>query len=282
MGFSAADTLRHADCTLPSHKPDNIMDTGYSTDTLASFNTTSPFLSLKGSSAHVMGVIIKELEMRINRTLEYTLPPDTFKDLGNFLMSFTSVPNICRFPSLLDDQVQTLVELMLTVFFEDGVEDLTLSDPAVMACAKNVTKAIVGDYHRRVLSFIGNHLQDLHLLSDSLFLAHQTIEAMRQHTFSRPCVEAIARMRYCPLCSGYGDFKPCLTKCINTLHGCFTDLAEMRADFMGLISAMRLLSKDLIRDMGPETFEQSYLNHFVLMMQDLRTKEDLVKESVSL
>lgn len=225
---------------------------------------------------------MQELEVRVNHSLAMTLPLDTFRDLSNFLASFSSAPDICRLPDLLDSQMQTLVDLVLTKMLQDD-EDYSdmLEDPVSMACARNISGSLIQVHQRRIMNVMQKHLLDLSLLSRFFQQAYETTNVMRQYTFSRSCVTAITRMRYCPLCGGYGDFKPCLFKCINTLRGCFADLAEVQSDFMGLISAARVLSEDVIKEMGPETFEKSYFNQFVLMMEELREKEDYLKETVS-
>lgn len=224
---------------------------------------------------------MQESEARLNQTTALKLPRDTFKDLSNFLSSYSSVPDICRLPDLVASQTQTLVEITLNSLFQDDEEyHHVLWDPESMKCAKNISISLVGEHQARILSVMQKHLLDLSLLSQSFRLAHNVISTIRRHSFSRSCIVSLTRMRYCPLCAGYG-VKPCLFKCINTLRGCFADLAEVHSDFLGLISSLRVLSQDLIKEMRPNTFEDSYFNHFVSMVQDLWAQREFLKETVS-
>lgn len=234
------------------------------------------------SSFLVIRQLEQELEARVNLSLGMTLPLDTFRDLRNFLASFSSVPDICRLPDLLNSQTEVLIDLMLTnILGGDEEYSHILEDPESMRCARNISSSLIVKKQRRLLADLQKHLLDLKLLSQSLKLAHETIETMRHHSLSQSCITALTRMRYCPLCGGYTKFKPCLFMCINTLRGCFADLAEIQSDFIGLISASRVLSEDIIKEMGPETFEKSYFNHFALMMQELREREEYLQETVS-
>jgi hypothetical protein len=219
----------------------------------------------------------------VNLTLDMTLPLDTFKDTRNFLASFSSVPDICRLPKVVDSQIEVLVDLMLSNVVLGDDEDYShiLEDPESLQCARNISTSFIESQRKRVMSGLQNHLLDLRLLSQTLELAQKTIDTMRRHSFSQSCTTALTRMRYCPLCGGYTTFKPCLYTCINTLRGCFSDLAEIQSDFTGMILAARTLFVDVVKEMAPETFERSYFNHFVLMMQELREREEDLKETVS-
>ena len=250
--------------------------------TMAHKMTPNVLLFHSDSSYLIIRQLEQELEARVNVTLGMTLPLDTFRNLRNFLASFSSVPDICRLPDLIESQTEVLIDLMLnSMLGMDEDYSHILTDPESMKCARNISSSLIENKQRRLMNDLQKHLTDLSLFSQSLRMAHETLQAMRHHSFSQSCVIALTRMRYCPICGGYTKFKPCLFTCINTLRGCFADLAEMQSDFVGLISATRVLSDDIIKEMSPETFERSYFNHFVLMMQELLGREEYLKETVS-
>lgn len=230
----------------------------------------------------IMGQLVRELEVRVNQSLNWTLPLDTFKSLRNFLISFSSVPNICPLPQLLETQTQTLIRLTLDSMFEGDEAYQNISAyPAAVKCMTNISTQLIQNHHKRITSALERQLQDLTLFSHSMKLTHEVLNAIRHHKLSRSCVTAITRMTYCGTCGGYGNFKPCLFMCINTLRGCFADLAEIQPDFVGLTAALRSLSKDLVKQLAPLSFVSSYLNQFVMMIEELRDQEDVLREAVS-
>lgn len=234
------------------------------------------------SSLRIIRSLVRTLEERLNLTLEGALPLDTFKALSNYLISSTMVPNICPLPDLLDKLTQTLVELVLNnTFAEDEEYSFILRDSDAMKCVVNTSTMLIEDHQTRIMQAMLKHLADLRLFSQSLTLSHEVMDTIRHYSLSQPCVIAITRMRHCSICGGYGNFKPCLYKCINTMHGCFADLAEIHGDFSGLLASLRTLSVELIAEMAPETFDKSYLNNFVLMVQELGAQKESIKEIVS-
>ena len=236
-----------------------------------------------GSLIQLIQQLLNELKVRIEEVIgDSTLPPDTFDTLNYFLISFASAPDLCSLPLKLESQVRTLVEATLSGIFEgDHIYGNLTSDPTALKCLVNVSESLVQPQQRRLTSSFLRLLQDLSLFSESLTRTRQVLQVLRHYTLSDTCVAAITRMTYCPMCAGYGNFKPCQRFCINTLRGCFADLAEVQLHFGRLMAALRVLSKDLIRELAPENFAASYLSPFVSMAEELREREGVLREAVS-
>ena len=234
------------------------------------------------SALRIIRSLVQTLEDRLNLALGEALPPGTLKGLSDYLVSSSMVPDICPLPDLLDELTQTLVELVVnSTLAEDEEYDIILRDSNATKCAVNVSISLIEHHQTRMMQAMLKHLEDLRLFSQSLSLSHEVMDTIRHYSMSQSCAIAITRMKHCSICGGYGNFKPCLFKCINTMRGCFADLAEIHGDFSGLLTSLRTLSVELIAEMAPETFDKSYLNNFVLMVQELGTQKESIKEIVS-
>lgn len=238
---------------------------------------------ITASSVYIIGELVQELEQHANQSLDGMLPSDTFKDLGNFLISFSSFPDICPLPDILEAQIHSLLELTLKNIYGDDEDfsDRMLDDPALMTCMVNASLPFIENYRRALMSSLERQLRNLATLSFSLKLARDVIKTIRHYSLSQSCVKAITHMKYCQMCSGYGGFRPCLFMCINTLRGCFADLAEIQSDFSGMISALRILSEGLVEQMTPNIFSDSYFYQFVLIIRNLKESEESLREVVS-
>lgn len=240
------------------------------------------FCILIGSLTHIINDILEELEVRISQSLGWTLPDGIFQPLGKYLISFASAPNICQLPDVLQTQIEDLIELTLNGIFEgDMLYNNITEDPLSKNCILNVSASLVRDHQKRISSSLERLLQDLSIFTQSLRLSDKVLSTIRRYTFSDPCISALTRMSYCSRCGGYSDFKPCLFYCINTLTGCFADLAEIKANFSGLLSGLRTLSRDLMRELEPGNFQNSYLTPFVSMAEELQGRRGELREAVS-
>ena len=229
-----------------------------------------------------MKQLLAELEDEIGLIVGRPLPQGTFTPLGNLLISFASAPDICHLPHVLQAQIDTLVELTLESIFEgDEIYGNITMEPASFECILNVSASLLTTQRHAVTSSLSRLLQDLSLFSQSLRLAQDVLSTIRHYTLSEQCVNAVTRMSYCPLCGGYGSFKPCLFFCINTLNGCFADLAEISGNFTGLLTRLRTLSEDLVRELEVDNFKKAYLRQFVLMVRELQDKREVLSNAVS-
>ena len=192
------------------------------------------------------------------------------------------MPHICPLPGILQELTDSLIELTLDSIFEtDEDYNYIMADPESANCMLNVSATLVREQRNKIQASLERQLEDMSLLSQSLEMVREVLDVMRRHTFSPSCVTGIMHMRFCSLCGGYGNFRPCLFLCINTLQGCFADLAELHSDFTKLTSLMQELSDDLVRELSPEIFTHSYMNQFVLIVQELRGKQDDLTDAVS-
>lgn len=206
-------------------------------------------------------------------------------NLKNYMISFVTanMPHICPLPGILQELTESLIQLTLdNIFDTDEDYNSIMADPESAKCMLNVSAALVQEQHEKIQSSLETQLEEMSLLSQSLGLGREVLDVMKRYTFSSSCLTGIMRMRYCPVCGGFGNFRPCLFLCINTLQGCFADLAEMHSSFTGFTSAMEKLMDGLEDQFSPIFLGQSYLNQFVLMIQELGKKQDDLTEAVSL
>ncbi len=200
------------------------------------------------------------------------------------MISFVTASNshICPLPGILQELTTSLTQLTLdSIFDTDDDYNTIMANPTSAQCMLNMSLALVEEQRNEIQSSLERQLEEMSLLSQSFGLSREVLDVMRHYTFSPSCVAGLVNMRYCPLCAGYGEFRPCLYMCINTLQGCFADMAEMHSDFTQLNSAMEKLAEGLINEFSPEIFTQSYMNQFVVMVQELRKKQEDLTEAVS-
>ena len=221
---------------------------------------------------------MQELQVRINQSLDWTLPSDTFKNLTNYLISFSSVPNICPLRGLVEAQTKTLVRLTLENIFKN---DIAVLGNSVLDCMANISMPLIEKYHNDIVNSIETQLYEMGVLIQSLKLAHYIFITIKSYSLSHSCISAITRMKYCAMCGGYDRFSPCLYMCLNTLQGCFADLAELHSGFIALVTNLRVLSQNLVAELRPEAFIDSHLSHFVSIVERLKEKEDYLIEVVS-
>ena len=229
-----------------------------------------------------MGEVVRNLEVKANLSLDGTLPIGTFADLGRYLISFSGVADICPLPHLLTTQTQILIELKLKQLFKDDSDfGIMLKDSVSLQCMKNVSATMTQNIFKELHESLQRQLHDFGLFVQSTKLARNVLNVIRHHHLSESCITAITRMQYCSLCGAYGRFSPCRFMCINTLRGCFADLAELHEHFHRLTSFLRSLSTSLIAELKPETFINANLRHLVLIVDHLQEKEGALREQVS-
>lgn len=242
----------------------------------------TPGKRLFRSSIEVMGEVVSNLEVKVNQSLGGTLPTGTFTNLRRYLIFFSGIADTCPLPQLLREQTQTIIELALTQLFKDDTDFGTMiEDPVSMECMKNVSSTLVQSYHMELRGSLEKQLHDLGLFVRATKLASHVLNVIRRYHLSESCTTAITRMQYCALCGSYGRFSPCLYMCINTLRGCFADLAELHAPFHRFTSLLRTLTKSLISDLKPDAFINAHLGLFASMVNHLQDKEGMLREQVS-
>ena len=225
---------------------------------------------------------MKNLEIRVNESLEGSLPEDTFANLTLYLSYFSAIADTCPLQQLVKDQLESLVKVALGQIFANNDEfSGMLEDPISNDCMKNTTMELVKDYYLDILSSMQKQLHDLGQFVRALKMAGHALNVIRSHALSESCITGIIRMQYCSMCGGYGRFSPCLNLCVNTLRGCFADLAEIHGPFKHFTTLLRTLSKGLIEDFKPDNFVDKYLKHFVGVVNYLKQNQDALEERVS-
>lgn len=223
-----------------------------------------------------------DFETRVNQSLGWTLNSGPFNDLRNFLITFTSVPDICPLPDLLFSQTRMVIELALyRIFMSDSEFGYMLEDPVSLDCMRNASFPLVEKFHKELKTSLERKLYDMSVLVSSFKLASHILEKIQAYYLHPSCVVALTRMNYCPLCAGYSRFSPCIYLCINTLRGCFADVAELHPTYTEFITSLRVLAHELLEEFTPTAFITDHLNYFVEMINELLEKEDVLREAVS-
>lgn len=224
---------------------------------------------------------MNNLENELNQTLEGALPDHMLDNLTQYLSYFSAIADTCPLQQLLRDSLDGLTEVTLAHIFRDNSELTSmLEDPISLNCMKNTTLELVQEYYMDIFQPMQRQLHDLGQFVRALKVADHALKTIRGHSLSESCVAATIRMQYCPLCSGYGRFKPCLSMCINTLRGCFADLAEIHGPFTAFVKHLRTLSVSLIEDFRPDNFVDKYLKQIVGLVAYLKHNEDMLESKV--
>ena len=225
---------------------------------------------------------MRNLENRLNQSLEGTLPANSLTDLTRYLSYFTAVADTCPLEQILQQQLQGLMDITLRYIFSDNEELMGLLDDSIsLECMRNTTLELIKDYHSDVLPPMERQLHDLGQFVRALKYADYVRNMIRLHDFSDSCMTALVRMQYCSVCGGYGRFRPCLNLCMNTLRGCFADVVEVQQPFLKFTKLLRTLSVSIINDFKPDRFVDKNLKQLVGMVEYLKENENALEKKVS-
>lgn len=211
----------------------------------------------------------RQLEIEVNQTLNYHLPKDAFTSLFNYFAEFLYTPDLCPLAGTLQSVIQ---ELFKAVYIGQGGMDMK-SSPERMSCFRNASNSFTFLHLQEILTPLERQLYDLKLFVDSLKMAEEIMHTVRGHTFSRSCMNALPRLKYCAYCAGFKRFKPCLFFCLNTLRGCVADVAEIHQDFSHFLTALKTMSRDFSLEWQPEAVISNSLHYFVTLSTTLKTTD---------
>lgn len=211
----------------------------------------------------------RQLEIEVNQTLNYHLPRDAFTSLFNYFAEFLYTPDLCPLAGTLQSVIQ---ELFKAVYIGQGGVDME-SSPERMSCFRNASNSFTFLHLQEILTPLERQLYDLKLFVDSLKMAEEIMHTVRGHTFSRSCMNALPRLKYCAYCAGFKRFKPCLFFCLNTLRGCVADVAEIHQDFSHFLTALKTMSRDFALEWQPEAVISNSLHYFVTLSTTLKTTD---------
>lgn len=224
----------------------------------------------------------RQLSIDVNEVLNGTLHSEVFDDLFNYLIQFSISPNLCPLRGLVRAVVEEL--LLATASHMSSVHNMDVDssdhiqgtiNTEYKVCLKNITQSYVNDYTNGITVILGRQLADFKVYVSSLIQAKEVISAVRYYQFSPACSVALMRMKHCSYCGGYKKFQPCLNLCLNTLRGCFADIAELDESFKFFTAALKTLSKKLDSEFKPENFVGNQLRRFVTMAKEFKHRRDL-------
>jgi len=226
---------------------------------------------------------MRNLERRLNESLEGTLPGNTLTDLTQYLSYFTAVADSCPLEQILQRQLESLLESTLRFLISDNEELIgLLEDPISLECMRSTTFELIKDYHSDILPPMQRQLHELGQFVRALKYTNYIRSMVRSYNLADSCKAALVRMQYCSVCAGYGRFKPCLSLCVNTLRGCFADMEEVQQMFLKFTKLLRTLSVRLVNDLKPDRFVDKNLKQLLGMVEYLKQNEDALEEKVSL
>ena len=148
-------------------------------------------------------------------------------------------------------------------------------NPKYLACLKNISQPYVSDYTNEISATIGKLLADFKVYVTSLKLAQKVVSIVKNYRFTPACLTALTRMKHCSFCGGYKNFKPCLNLCMNTLRGCFADVAELDESFKNFTVVLKALSKELDSELQPDVFVANQMRRFVTMVEEVKRQNSL-------
>ena len=221
----------------------------------------------------------RQLSIEVNDVLNGTLHPGAFDQLFDYFAQFSITPDLCHLRGLVRSQVEgILISAFLhmeTVHDGDSEYNRETINPKYLACLKNISQPYVSDYTNEISATIGKLFADFKVYVTSLKLAQKVITTVKNYQFTPACLTALTRIKHCSYCGGYKLFKPCLNLCLNTLRGCFSDVAELDESFKNFTVLFKTLSKELDSELQPEAFVANQMRRFVTIVEEVKHQSSL-------
>ncbi|XP_058236953.1 glypican-5a [Hemibagrus wyckioides] len=135
----------------------------------------------------------------------------------------------------------TLFPLVYEQFVEPGMAPF---DPVYQECVQIVghRAGAYGVTPTRLVLLVSHASLAERTFLQAMHLAVEVINTTDHAQPSRDCRHALMRMRYCPLCQGLADSKPCMGYCLNVLRGCLAGLAEVDAHWQEFVRSLEVLA----------------------------------------
>ena len=96
------------------------------------------------------------------------------------------------------------------------------------------------DYNTNVFNGLKGILNDFRLFNHALLLAEQILHTVAGHKYPEECLRALPDLQHCAYCGGYSNPKPCLNFCLNTMRGCFANIATLKDEPLFIIPVSAL------------------------------------------
>ena len=138
-------------------------------------------------------------------------------------------------------------EEILRLYFNVMVDffNIRIQDPIHYKCVRDYVENTFGeqiDLHvRQSIVFLAK-LQLLLKISQELSTFYEYL-CSSTNWLSSSCVNKLAAMTYCRVCSGYVCFKPCRPYCLDTIGGCIT--GALSGPLWDAVELLRVLTEDI-------------------------------------
>lgn len=212
--------------------------------------------------------IRRQFEIDMNEVLNDQLPADMFDHFFQYFNLFIFHPDLCMLEDHLQLQIQRVADFVYRTIHRGPDIDVQK-----YPCFVNITRSLTSTYLQDLFTALETQLYKIRVLVQSVQVTEEIVGVLRRHTFSPACLNALIRLKHCSYCGGFKQFKPCLYFCVNTLQGCFADVAELRPAFNGLLSSLKMASGRFSSQLQPEAFIQNALHHFVAMARSLKSRD---------
>ena len=192
-----------------------------------------------------------------------------FHQLFDFLQEFPYTQNFHMLNRTTFDVIKELVAFAVVNHKEpEKINGTRLADYFSSVWSKKMDKSLLG------------YLFYLRNMDQALRAANVVLQQTRQHQFlsTTSCTNAIMRMYPCGLCSGHITTTPCDGNCINTMRGCFADVAEVRPLFKDFSDQLRKFAMLSISDFHPVSFVEGALMDYVWLARHI-ADSDLMRVS---
>lgn len=203
----------------------------------------------------------------INNTLNTTLPPDTFDDFLKYMTQFVHNTNICQLDNVTTAAMHRLFD---AVYQLQGGGNWRNKSAEFQACYQYQASSYLQMYNTNAFSALENILNDLRLFSHALTLVEQVLHTVAGHQYPEECLRALPELQYCAYCGGYSNPKPCLNFCLNTMRGCFANVAALKDDFTRLTTLLSSYADNVIAvQWQPTSLVDAHLSTFITAAQNM-------------
>ena len=177
-----------------------------------------------------------------------------FDQLFDFLQEFEYTQNFCMLNQTTVGTIKELVTFAIENHKDpEKINGTRVENHFISLWSKKMGKSILG------------YLYYLRNMEQSLRAADAVLQQTRQHQFlaTTPCTNAIMRKYHCGLCSGHVTTTSCDGNCINTLRGCFADIAEVRPLIKDFSDQLRKFAMLSMSDFHPMSFIEGALMDYI-------------------
>ena len=203
----------------------------------------------------------------INETLSTTPPPGTFNDFLVYMSQYLYTSNICQLGNVTTATLQSLFD---EIYQLQGGKSWKNESAQFQACYHHQSNNYLETYNINAFNGLKGILNDLRLFNHAFLLAEQILHTVAGHKYPEECLRALPDLQHCAYCGGYSNPKPCLNFCLNTMRGCFANVAALKSDFNRLTTLLSSYADNIIAaQWQPNTLVDAHLSTFITAAQSM-------------